>query len=98
MFCLSFSSTSLSGALSGYGYSSRKSSATHSCQCVQYFRVSDNDMAISVWGIVTYAQMMMHAIAHDACTDTVRQPKLIANSRRSNFLSRRESNPHQYSA
>ena len=53
-------------------HSSRKSSATHSYQCVQYFRVSQRrPYGCQCWGFLTCAQMLMHAISHGGCTDIV---------------------------
>ena len=53
-------------------YSSSKSSATHSYQCVQYFPVSKRWYGCQCLGFLTHAQRSMHAIAHEGCTDTVR--------------------------
>ena len=58
------------------GYSSPKSSATHSYQCVQYFRVSTQWYGCQCLGFLTCTQMLMHAIAHGGCTDTVRKSAL----------------------
>ena len=41
-------------------------------QCVQYFVCPHNGVAASVWDFLTCAQMLMHAITHGGCTDTVR--------------------------
>ena len=57
------------------------SSATHSYQCVQYFPVSKQWYGCQCLGFLTRAQMLMHAIVHGGCTDTVRQSALEANSK-----------------
>ena len=40
------------------------------------FVFSNNGMAASVWDFLTCAQLLMHAIAHGVCTDTVRESAL----------------------
>ena len=93
-----------SGQLTWVRNSSHKSSAsaTHACQCVQYFRVQT-----MVWcrclGLLTCAQMSMHAIAHGGCTDTVRESALEVDSGREREKKKipcliRDSNPRQYCA
>ena len=62
------SSTSLSLAeksarLTWVRHSSRKSSATHSCQCVQYFRGSKLQYGCQSLGFLTCAQKLIHVIA-----------------------------------
>ena len=37
------------------------------------FLCPDNGTAASAWDFLTCAQMLMHAIAHGGCTDTVRE-------------------------
>ena len=54
------------------GHGSRKSSATHSYQCVQYVCVSKQCYGCQCLGFLMCSQMLMHAIAHGGCTDTVR--------------------------
>ena len=61
-----------SGRLTGVKHSSRKSSATHSYQCVQYFRVSKQWYERQYLEFLTCVQVLMHAIANGGCTDTVR--------------------------
>ena len=67
-FCFFSTSLSLargnSGRLSWVRHSSRRSSATHSYQCVQYFRVSKQWYGCQCLGILTCAHMLMHAIAY----------------------------------
>ena len=53
-------------------HSSRKSSATFSCQCVQYFRASKQWCGGQCLGFLTCAQTLMRVTAHRVCTDTVR--------------------------
>ena len=64
-----------SGGLTWVKHSSRKSSATHSCRCVQYFPVSEHWMVCGCQcsGFLTCTEMLMHAIARASCTDTVRE-------------------------
>ena len=45
----------------------------------------DNGLAANVLGFLTYAQMLMHAIAHGACGDTVRESALNDDSGRKLF-------------
>ena len=63
--------------------SSRKSSATHSCQCVcvcvcvcAVFPCVQTMVWLQCLGFLTCAQMMMHAIAHGGCMDSVRESAL----------------------
>ena len=85
--------------LPGKTHSSRKSSATHSCQCVQYFPVSKRrPYGSQCWGFLTCAQMLMHAIAHGGCTDTVRESALKVDSGRKIPCRTGDSNPRQYCA
>ena len=74
-------STSLSlagnwGCLTWVRHSSSKMSATHSSKCVQYFRVSKQWYGCQCLGLLTWAQMLVHAIAHRGCTDTIRESAL----------------------
>ena len=57
-------------------HSSRKSSATKFYQCVQYFRV----YGCQCLGFLTWAQMLMHAIAHGGCMGTVTESALKVDS------------------
>jgi len=54
----------------GLRRSSRKSSATRSCQRVQYFGVFKQWYGCQSLDFLTSAQMLIHAIAHVSCTDT----------------------------
>ena len=47
----------------------------HSYQCVQSLRVFRQCLQL-----LTCSQMLMHAIAHGGCTDTVRETALEVNS------------------
>ena len=58
-------------------HSSRKSSATQFYKCVQYFRV----YGCQYLGFLTWAQMLMHAIAHGVCMGTVTESALKVDSR-----------------
>ena len=53
-------------------HSSRKSSATHSCQCVQCFHVSQlvRLPVLENFNVLTDSIMLMRAITHGGCTDT----------------------------
>ena len=70
------------GCLTQVWHSSRKSSATHSYQCVQYFRVSKQWYGCQRLGFLTWTQTQMHAIAHGGCTDTVKESAPAADSGR----------------
>ena len=60
-----------SGRLTRVRHSSRKSSATHSYQCVQYFRVSKRrPYGCQCSGFLTCAQMLLNAISHGGCTES----------------------------
>ena len=63
--------------LTQLGHSSRKSSATHSCQCMQCFRVFKQCL-----GFLMYAKMLMHATAQWGCPDTVRESAMEVDSGR----------------
>ena len=84
-----------SGHLTWVRYSGHKSSATHSCQCVQYFRVSKQWYGCQCLGFLTRAQMFLHAIAHRGCRDTVRESALTADSGRKIPCCTGDSNRHQ---
>ena len=85
-----------SGGLTWVRHSSRKSSATHWYQCVQYFCVSKQWYGRQCLRFLTCVQMLMHAIAHGGCTDTVRQSALEVDSGRTIPCLTGDSNPHQY--
>ena len=51
-----------SGRLTWVSHNSRKGSATHSYQCVQYFHVSKQWYGCQSVGFLTCAHMLMHAI------------------------------------
>ena len=70
------------GCLSGVRHSSCKTSATHSYQCVQYFRVTKQLYGCQCLGFLMCTQMLMHAIAHGGCVDTVRESALKVDSGR----------------
>ena len=87
-----------SGHLTRVRYSSRKSSATHSYHCAQYFPVSKQWYGCQCLGFLTCTQLLMHAIAHGGRTDTVRQSALEADSGRKILFRTRDSKPRQYCA
>ena len=64
--------TGNSGHLTRVSNSSRKSSATHSYQCVQCFRISKQWYGCQTLEFVSCAQMLLHTTAHGGCTDTIR--------------------------
>ena len=68
-------------------HSSRKSSATYSCQ--QWY-------GCQCLGFLTCAQMLMHVIAHGGCTDTIRESALHVDSGTKIPCCTRDSNPPQY--
>ena len=52
----------------------------YGCQCVQYCGVSKHCyMAASASGVLTCTQMLMHAIAHGGCANTVIESALKAD-------------------
>ena len=55
---------------------SRKSSATQSYRCVQYFRVFKQWIGCQCLGFLMCIQTTIHAIAHGCCTDTVKESAL----------------------
>ena len=80
IFSTSLSLAGNSGGLTWVMHSSRKSSATHFCQRVQYFRLSRQWCGCQGLGFLTCAQLLMHATAHGGCTDTVRESALEVDS------------------
>ena len=77
---------------SGTANSSRKSSATHSCQCVQYFCVSKQWYVCQHLRFLLCAQRLMHAVNHGE--GTVRElwaPK--AGSRKTSCHTRKLMEP-----
>ena len=88
--------TGNSGRLTWVSHSSRKSSATHSYQCVQCFRISKQWYGCQTLEFVSCAQMLLHAIAHGGCTDTVRESALEVDFGRKIPCSTGYSNPRQY--
>ena len=80
------------------GYSSPKSSATHSYQCVQYFCVSRQWRSCHCRGFLTCTQMLMYAIAHGGCADTGRESAPEVDSGRKIPCRTGDSNPRQYCA
>ena len=70
-FNASLSFVGNSGRLTWVRHSSRKSSATHSYQCVWYCSVSKQWCGCQCWGLLKCAQMMMQAIAPGGCADSV---------------------------
>ena len=90
--------TGNSGHLTWVRHSSRKTSASHSYLCVQYFRVSEQLYDCQCLGLLTCADMLIHAIAQGGCTDTVRQSALEVDSGRKIPCRTGDSNPRQYYA
>ena len=78
------------GHLTWVRHSHHKSSATHSYQCVQYFRVQTMYL-----GFLTCTQMLVNVIAHSGCVDTIRESALETDSGRKMLCRTRDSNPHQ---
>ena len=87
-----------SGRLTWVRYCSRKSSATHSYQCVQYFSMSKQWYGCQCLGFLTCTQMLMQTIAHGGCTDTARESALKADTGRKIPCCTGDSNPRQYCA
>ena len=79
-FSISLSLSRNSSRLTRERRSSRKRSATHSYQCVQYCRVFRQWYGCQCPGFLTCALMLMHEIAHGDCTDTVREFVLEVDS------------------
>ena len=65
LFGISLSLAENLGRLTWVRHGSRKSSATHSYQSVQHFRVSKQRYGCQCWGFLRCAQMLMHAIAQE---------------------------------
>ena len=95
-FSSSWSSVGNSGSLTWLRHSSRKSSATHSYQCEQYFRVSRQWYGCQSLGSLTRAQVLMHAIEQRGCTDTVRESALEVDAVRKIPCRTGDSNLRQY--
>ena len=93
--CISLSLAGNSGLLTWERHSSRKSSATHSYQCVQSFRVYKQRYGCQCLGFLAGAQMLMHAVAHGGCTDTVRKSALEVGYGRKFPCHTGDSNPRQ---
>ena len=87
-----------SGRLTWVRHSSRKSSATHSYQCVQNFCVSKQWHGCQCLGFLTCAQTLMHVIAHGGCTDTVRESAQEVDSGRNIPCRTGDSNQCRYCA
>ena len=71
LFSSSLSLVGNSDRLTCIRHKSHTSSATHFYPCVQYFCLSKQWHGCQCLGFLTWAQMLMHAIAHGGCTDTV---------------------------
>ena len=71
-----------SGRLTQVRHSSRKSSATLSYQCVQYFSVSKQWYGCQCLGFLMCAQLLMYAIVQGGCMDTIRKRALEVDSGR----------------
>ena len=67
-------------------------------QCVQHFRVSKQWYGCQCLRFFKCAQKLMHAIAPDGCTDTVRESALKADPGRKISYRTGDSNLRQYSA
>ena len=101
LFVTSLSIAGNSGRLAWVRPSSRKSSATHSYQCVQYFRVSRQWYGCQCLGFLTCTQLLVRVIARWGGTGTVResadtkslQSALEVNSGRKNPCHTGDSNP-----
>ena len=94
----SFCRAGNSGRLTWVKHSSRRSSATHSCQCLPYFHVSKQCCCCQRLGILTCAQTLMHAIAHGGCMDTVKESAMEVDTGRKIPCHTGDSNPRQYCA
>ena len=81
-FCFIYPLWEIQVALLGQGYSSCESSAAHSCQCMQYFHVSKPRHGCQCLGSSPCTQMLMSAISHGGCADTVRESALNVESGR----------------
>ena len=92
--CTSSSLTGNSGHPTRVRHSSRKSSATHSYHCVQYFPLSKQWYGCQCLRFLTFADVD----AHGGCTDTERESALKADSGRKIPCRTGDSNPRQYCA
>ena len=97
LFSTSLSLVGNSGRLHWVRHRSRKSSATHSYQCVEYFRVSKQRYGCRVWG---FFYVHTDVDARDCtrgggggCADTVIESALEADSEEKNPLSHRGLEP-----
>ena len=79
-------------------HGSRKSSATHSYRCVQYFRVSKQWYGCQCLGFLMCAQLLMREIACNSSTDTVRDSAQQVDSGRKIPRHAGDSNQYQYCA
>ena len=83
--CVCITSSSLMGNSGGLTWvrhsrrSSRKSSATHYYQCVQYLGVSKQWYGCQCLWVLMCTQLLMQAIAHGGCANTVRESALKAD-------------------
>ena len=84
-----------SGHLTRVRHRSRKSSATHSYQCVQYLCVSKQWYGCQCLGFLTCAQMLMHATPHRGYTDVIRESALEVDSGRKIVCRTRDLSPCQ---
>ena len=84
------------GHLTWVRHSSCKSSATHSCHCVQYFCVSELWQGCQCLAFLTCTPILTHAIAHRGCMDTVREFTLEADSGRKIPCRTGDLNRHHY--
>ena len=72
-----------SGRFTWVNRSSVKSSGTDSYQSAQYFRAFKQRFGCQCLGVLlTCVQMLMHAIAHGGCTDSVSESALKVDSGR----------------
>ena len=102
VFCFGFSTLlSFVGnlkCLTWVKHSSRKSSAIHSCQCVQYFHVSRQWCGCQCLGFLTCVLMLMHSIAHGGCMGTASEHAPKVDTGRNFSCSSGDLNPRQYCA
>ena len=101
LVCLCCLLSEIAGRLTWVKHRSRKSSATHSYQCVQYLCVSKRWYGCRCLGFSAYTQMLMHAIDCTRglyCTHTIRESALEVDSGRKSPCHTGDSNPHQYCA
>ena len=86
------------GHLTWVRHSSRKSSVTHSYQCVQFFCVSKLWQGCQCLAFLTRTLILTHAITHRGCMDTVRAFTLEADSVRKIPCRTGDLNPRHYRA